>query len=1302
MRKHLLFLPMLLSAVLWTSMAATGFAQLPEDGKSYLVTCVETQNVLSAKGNLANDALIYTEPYDQGNWTQVWRTVLFQQDETAYFQLINGASGKAIDASLQSSKRLLQWSPKGKSDGDPWNQIFELVEQDGAPGGSYALRVKNKAGNVVMYVKAAEDGGTSLTFIETDASHFTFTETEAAPTLKWEDESVWEENKEAPHASFMPYPSTKALRADHERYAKPWLEPKGANFLSLNGVWKLKFALDLENRAGEDFYADDADPSSWDNIEVPSNLEMKGYGVPLYINDNYPFSYNPPYISMYGGLHNSAASYRRSFTLPEGWEKNRTFLHFDGVGSAASVWVNGRYVGYTQVSNIDAEFDITPYVRTGENNVSVQTIRWSDGSYLEGQDMWHMSGIHRDVYLYSTPRCALRDHSISDNISAVTNFQKADLRIALTLDNRDLQPQQKGLRATIFSPSGTELATAETNVNLQKSDTTACAEIILPALHGLLPWSAETPNLYTIEIAQLSADGKEEMAFATKYGFRLIETGRVVTINGQRVYFKGVNTQDIHPTEGHAVSVSTMERDILMMKQANINTLRTSHLTRQSKMNDMMDYYGLYCMDEADLECHHSWSIGGNWGGISNNPAWEGQYLDRDTRMVLRDRNHPSVIFWSIGNESGMGCNIKAAYNRIKELDSTRPIHYEGSTRIDGGSSTDIASHMYPNLDRVKSAVKAGKPYFMCEYAHAMGNAIGNLKEYWSAITGSQNGIGGCIWDWVDQGVYDAQNIQRGDTVQNGFQKLMSGADYGGPNQGNFLNNGIITPDRAWTAKLAEVKQVYQYVNVNTVAVAGRRAYVGNAYAFKDLSDLELRYTILLDGRESEQGTLALPEILPGKTVWVNLPYTFDYKKYDKGEAILRLEFLQKEATPWAPAGYCVAKTEKQLVAPGKTLPALTSSRGTALAIEANNTTTSIFNDRINLRFVNSTGKVNRWEVGGKSVVASGPEFNHFRWVENDGGQWNYSPELKQTSISLTSAEVAEDGQTATVVVEAEGEKCNYRYTYTVYSTGVVDVEAAYSPQTTWLRRIGMSLTLPAGMEDVSYYARGPLSNYWDRQTGSLMGRYTTTVSDMFEPLTKPQSCGNRSALRELVVTNPQTNCGLRITCAGAETGFSLLHYTDEALRDANHCWNLSEQSPQNEVYAHFDVQQQGLGNGSCGQGTGTLSKYQCASSGTLTHTLRFEPVGSIASGISTLPAEPFSDVKITTDRATGTIILCGAALCQANYVSLYDLGGVCLTGQPCDGTDKIVLHLGDAPRGSYVVVITDEKGSKRVHKVTL
>lgn len=1253
--------------------------------KTYYIKSTATGKVISNGDKGINDAPIFTEDLNPESCGQKWQVKGTTFADGSFIIVSAGYPNFAIDVAPNKKEGPfypVHWTASTSSA----NESFLLQAVEGLDG-VYQILWR---GNTDKVLRVVENDLLKLTEAgDASASYFSFEETtpqEKPRSSYWQDETVFADHKLPAHAVFMPYASTSALRADADRYARPWLDPVGAEWLSLNGTWKLRWVNSPDQAPGnDDFYADEADVSAWDTISVPSCLEMKGYGSPYYINVDYPFTDAPPAINMRNGLYNSVASYRRDFTLPESWQSGRRIvLHFDGIYSAAYVWVNGQYVGYTEGPNTDSEFDLTEVARPGSNNVAVQVYRFSDGSYLEGQDMWHMSGIHRDVYLYATPTVYVSDHFITSELD--DTYAAGKLNVALRMDNPAGEACQKQVRIKLLAPDGAEVAAQTAEFDFADGQSEAAANVVMDNLTDLLPWTSETPNLYTVEVAQLDAAGADEMAFATKYGFRKvnIDGGRVY-VNGKRVLFKGANTQDTHPVHGRSIDTATMLRDVQLMKQANVNTVRGSHYPRQPKMYSMFDFYGIYCMDEADVECHHNWEQAGN--AISRSESWQAAYIDRTERMVLRDRNFPSVVFWSLGNESGTGSNLQATYNRCKQLDPDRIVHYEGATR-GNAAYTDLWSVMYPNLDRMISEANGNyrqQPYFMCEYAHAMGNAVGNLKEYWDEMEASTYGIGGCVWDWVDQSIYDAADIQAGTLTEKGYNKFMTGYDYPGPHQGNFVNNGLITADRAWTPKLAQVKQIYQYAQFGNFYPSSKKVGLKNTYCFTNLDQFVLRYTVLADGREVESGEMETPAIKPGLQSFVTLPYT-TVPEAGK-EYLLNLSLCLKENTPWAEAGYPVAQGQVVIQQNTPKLAAVeVLSADEPLTVSKNEFGNHLVqNSKVSYLFDAATGRMRQWSYNGETLVSTltqGFDYASYRWVENDAaGGDSYETGNGILTRTPAAAPTADDNGVVRFSTTELGSLCNVKYDYTLYPDGTLDLKATYEPQSADLRRIGTQLILPQGFEQVSYYARGPWDNFIDRRDAAFLGRYETTVTDMFEPTPRPQTCGNRTDMRELKLTNPVSGLTLEMQAEG-QTDFQLLHYEDSKMASALHCWNLT---PSNTVL-HLDYTQKGLGNGSCGQGTGTLSKYLCPSEGTFTHTVRFRPRSSSETGIDRVAA---GQPGIGTVTAEGRRIVCRGQLPAGTALTVYDLGGsVVARATAGEATAELGVSAASLPQGTYLVKV--------------
>ena len=1233
----------------------------PTSGKTFVISNVANKEVFTALEGSGLADYVYSKPYVEGDEGQMWK---ISSGKDALIFTVHSCD-LSLDMFLNGDKTPLLYT----KDTENYNQNVYAEEV-----GDGTFRLYGIYQNAKYYLKSvagqqltatAEKGG--------DETKFFFTEVPAPLGDYWENQQVFEENKEAAHATFIPYTSTVAMQED-ANYEFPWLTPEKADYLSLNGTWKFNFVKDPSARPKEDtFWGDDVDVSAWDDIDVPSCWEMKGYDLPLYVNVEYAFHNNPPYVAnkVEGVGDNPVGSYRRTFTLPEGWDAKNVFLHFDGLYSAAFVWVNGKYVGYTQGGNNDHEFDISANVRIGENNICVQVFRWSDASYLEGQDMFHMSGLHRDVYLYATPKTFVRDHYITSTLNSTYNG--GSMNVALEVDNRTAVAASKSIEAELIAPDGTVVATKSANVEFAEGTKAAECNILFDGLSSLQAWTAETPNLYTVVVCQKDADGNEEMVFSTKYGFRHVEIKNgVVLINGQRVYFKGVNNQDTHPLHGRAIDMATMLKDVELMKQANINTVRTSHYPRQAKMYAMFDYYGLYVMDEADVECHKSWSEMKK-NSISNDPTWQAQYVDRTVRMVYRDRNHPSVVFWSLGNESGTGVNFDATYSAVKALDS-RPVHYEGYSNDNSANNTDFDSKMYPNLSYTQSHCASsigGEPFFLCEYAHAMGNAVGNLQDYWDIIEGSKYGIGGCIWDWVDQSIYDPQAIKNGQLEKNGFPHYTSGYDYPGPHQGNFVNNGIITADRAWTAKLTEVKKVYQYVKFT---YSNGNLTIKNKYNFINLNEFTLRYAVLCDGNVVDEGNVEMPSVAPGATKAVQLGIATELETGK--EYMLNVELLKKDAEIWCEEGYPMA-TEQFVLQARSSLSAAPQASETLTVDKSNGV--SVTNGNISFK-LDAQGFVKEWIANGVQVVEPGkyPIYSNIRWIENESpyGEHVFGDKSASINSATVTSALSGDGKTCNITVNVQHGKCPYVITYTVYSSGVVDMKVDYTPKTNALRRVGLDMLFPAGYENLEYYAKGPWENYIDRQTGSFLGRYTTTVDDMFEMYAHPQSHGNRTALRDLTLWNPENGNAIKIETEG-EVSFSLSHYDQtQYLVPELHPWDLKKDDV---VYATFDYMQRGIGNGSCGPGT--EFKYYCPYS-PVSHKMRISTINGEETGIGNVDVDACG---VEYDAASQQVMFSG--LPQGAEVTVVNFGGV-QVGKAVAAGGEAAVSLAAQPKSPYIAII--------------
>ena len=1177
-----------------------------------IVSATDDSMVLGNGDNGSNDAPIVLEKRDILNRGQYWSINMVDADIRTvagvfYNQNFDDAAGSS------TVNYLLQWPATPGI----WNNAKFLFLPVEGQTGVYQIASANPSKSHLVY----EEKNGRLVRVERGVagkgSWFRFVTVEK-PTIEapcWEDETIFAINKEKGHATYIPYANVEEMRGDAEFYKTPWVDVKSSCVQSLNGTWKFNL-VDEPSKRPLDFYKESFDVSSWNDIPVPSNWEMHGYDRPIYCNVAYPHSNTPPFIKARPGYNdggknygiNPVGSYVRTFSVPDSWDGRRTFIHFGGIYSAAIVYLNGQYVGYSQGANNVAEFDITKYLRSGENRLAVQVFRWSDGSYLECQDMFRMSGIFRDVYLYNVPKVSVRDHYITTkNLQAVPGEADSQLKlnVAIDVDNRDCANVAKYYVINVYNTDGKLVGSTGFGTEVTAADSLKHIEQEIPILETVKRWSAETPYLYKVEIEQRegkSGDGKCEMAFSTYYGFRHIEIkNSQIFVNGERVMFKGVNRHDTHPLYGRAVPTESMLEDVLLMKRNNINTIRTSHYPNAARMYSMFDYYGLYCMDEADLEDHANTSI-------SNLPSWIPAFVDRIERLVLRDRNHPSVIFWSMGNECGNGSNFKDCYEAAKRLDP-RPVHYEGSRgggRPFGGVyNSDMYSKMYPGMAWMRENTSdLDKPMFICEYAHSMGNAIGNLPEYWEYIENSNATAGGCIWDWVDQAIYDPAEIKAG-TYEG---RLHTGYDYPGPHQGNFCSNGIVTATREETPKLKEVKGAYEYVDIKLLSINREHRFVTvavrNKYDFTNLSEFDLHVHSLMDGKVVKKSDLPMPDVAPGKSVELTLKFPMPKMKME--EMLMNVFLVRRNATRWCGTGHIEAteqfvlekrkyEQDVQEDAPkGGALNSVTAKtvsevpEGVKISqLRVLGDTVFVYNKKVTAKFSAKSGALLSLQMRGHNIVSEESfVYDNHRWIEND--RFGNVDAANDTCAELSYV-MNYDDKSLDLYIKRGGKLCPTLVKYSFYNDGKVDVEAEFVPAVSNLRRAGLVSYINPEYGNVNYYAYGPWENYNDRKAGVMLGRYQTTVEKMSGNYVKPQSGGNREGLRELSLTNSK-GAGLNIKVLYGDCSFSALRYTDAALMNANHLWR-AEKSPY--IVLHLDATVRGVGNASCGYDVDTLEKYR-------------------------------------------------------------------------------------------------------------
>ena len=1132
-------------------------------------------------------------PVNKKSGNQVWNIQKSGRD--GYFLLVNPQTQMAMDNGNNGSKpgETCPWDVSPDNPNQQWK--FQQVAEDtytltSAAGGlKLGYNDNCQPGGRVWQVKASDsDEAVRWHLVKTNLKISIESNTGKSKN-DWENETVFGINKEPGRATMLLYANEREMKSD-EAYQKPWLAPHSSLRLSLNGQWQFHWSPKPEDRP-MDFYKPGFNDKDWKQIPVPSCWEMQGYGTPIYTNITYPFRNLPPFIQGQEGFTilkepNAVGSYRRTVEVPAAWDGREIYLHFNGVYSAAYVWVNGKKVGYTQGPNNDSEFNVTRYLKPGQQNlVCVEVYRWSDGSYIEDQDMFRMSGIHREVYLEARQKLHTQDVYLTSQLSGDLRHAKMNMRLKVL--NAGKKAGSIKADVALVGPDGKLVQTAIIGRTepLAKGDTATL--LLTMDVEKPLLWTAETPNLYTVNVA-LGGDISTQ-----KFGFRKIENrdGRVF-INNSRVLFKGADRHDTDPIYGKAVPLESMMRDVLLMKQYNLNTIRTSHYPNDPRLYALCDYYGIYVMDEADVECHANHKL-------SRTPSWQAQYVDRETRMVLRDRNHPSVIFWSMGNESGGGDNFVASKKAIQALDG-RMIHYEGMNEV-----ADMDSRMYPSVPSMKDTdrdpSKQGRPFFLCEYAHAMGNAIGNLQEYWDYIEfESQRMIGGCIWDWVDQSLCKWGEPTSHMYYGGGF------GDY--PNDNDFCCNGIITADRKVTPKLQQVKKVYQYVDFKQMPDGKLR--IRNRYAFLSLDGFDLHYSLLRDGQVVKSGIVTLPHVGAGDSTFVEMPAT---ATGEQGMHHLNLSLRLRQDATWAKAGHEVAS--EQIALSGTVLRQTAIPTGDKVTVEEQGGSLAVQGKDFSVTFDKKSGSMTQLTYGGKQMLASTERslggsflFNGYRSISNDRrGNLNVNLQTKEVTH-----EVTQKGDTVVVCVEQMAiggrdgrSQVPVRTSYRITPNGQIEVECSFgNTKNQDFTRLGLQAVLDKSLEQVEWLGRGPMENYPDRKDVAFVGRYQSTVKGMAEEYIKPQSMGERWDVQWLSLTD-KTGKGLRVALLDGTLGFSAQHYADEELWQVKYLHQLgSIYRP--EVVLHLDAAMRGIGNGSCGPGP--MHKYELNEK-SYSYTFVIEPV---------------------------------------------------------------------------------------------
>jgi len=966
---------------------------------------------------------------------------------------------------------------------------------------------------------------------------------------EWQNPDVMEVNREDPHATKFSYDTfDQAIQGEKNA---------SANYMTLNGPWKFRMS-DNPDKRPVDFYKISFNDSEWDQIEVPSNWEIKGYGIPIYSNTPYEWTLkpNPPEIPT---DNNPVGSYRRTFKLSADWNDKQVYIHFGAVKSAFYLWVNGEKVGYSQGSKTPAEFNITSYVTEGENQVAVEVYRWSDGSWLECQDFWRISGIEREVYLEARPDIHIHDYFCKAGLTSDYKTGKLELDVEV----RAVAGKAKGsytVNASLIPGNGEELWSKE--LTLEQLEKGILKASVSDLLGDVKLWSAETPMLYTLVLTLKDGDGNTLEHLSSRVGFRSseIKYGKLL-VNGKAITLKGVNRHEHDEYEGHVISEEIMLKDIELMKLYNVNAVRTSHYPNDPRWYELCDQYGLYVVDEANIESHGMGYRPDRT--LGNNPMFTKSHLDRTIRMVERDKNHPSVIIWSLGNEAGDGVCFNATYDWIKQRDLSRPVQYE---RASSGRNTDIFCPMYMRIPDMVKYVEShpDKPLIQCEYVHAMGNSNGNFMDYWDVIEKYdqlQGGYDGTKY-WAYGGDFEPEDVH---------------------NDGSFCLNGMVFPDRTVHPSIFEMKRAYQNVDFEAVPYSHGVVKVINRHDFISLKGFDLKWELMEEGRLVESGVIESPEVGPGGSAYIDLGLSGGVEDPSK-EYFLNLTVLTREATPMVPAGHEVAG-DQFAMNPGAAKSICTEAfakTGTGeVSVVETKTLITVQVPAGEIHFDRATGQMTSYVMDGVQLLSAGPTPNFWRApIENDFGNrldkrcamWKtFGKEL--TLQTLVPAQLD-----SMVVLVAEyihpDNSSNYKVAY-------------HFPE---VPRFGMSMVAPKGFEKLEYFGRGPHENYIDRKHSAHVGLYSSSVDEQYVPYITTGENGNKTDVRWLTLSDGNGN-GIRITGSPA-IDFSALHFSqdqlDREVRDGAHTFDL-ERSEQ--VFLNVDWKQMGVG-GDNSWGARTHAEY--------------------------------------------------------------------------------------------------------------
>ena len=983
----------------------------------------------------------------------------------------------------------------------------------------------------------------------------------------WENSEVFSINKEEVHSTAIPFASYEQAK-NAEWGNSPF-------YKLLNGSWKFKWISKPVDRP-IDFYKPNFDVSQWTEIPVPGNWQMYGHGIPIYTNTDYPFVIvDPPFIPHH---NNPVGSYRRNITIPDNWKWREIFIHFDGVKSAFYIWINGKKVGYSQGSMSPSEFNITPYLKGGINTLAVEVYRWSDGSYIEDQDMWRLSGIYRDVYLFSTPKIHMRDFFIKTELDK--DYKHAQLTIDIYLKNySNKKINNYSVEAKLLDADGNLLETSMHNKGLSILKNGKLKVELSQTIVNPKKWTAETPNLYQIILLLKNTKGEIIETTESKIGFREIEIkDSRFLVNGVPILLKGVNRGEFHPKYGQHIPHATMIKDIELMKQFNINTVRSAHYPSDPYWYMLCDKYGIYLIDEANVESH-----GANGLLPRSDPKWTNAVIDRMKNLIQRDKNHPSVIMWSLGNEAGMGTNFFKMRDYAHAVDPSRPVHYEGYNEV-----ADIYSRMYPSLSDMQEYINNDnpKPYFLCEYLHSMGNSSGGIHEYWEVIESDPRFFGACIWDWADQGILK--------TDKQGTDFFAYGGDFGPPetpSNGNYCLNGLVFPDRTFSPKFHEIKKAYQNISVEPFDLLQGKVNIRNKFFFTNLINYHINWEVSEDGIIIQKGRTENLDIDPQETKELLIPFQ-EIEVISGAEYWLKVSFTESKNSLWANAGHELAWDQFKLPFEKRPLQISESLGTTSLQAVHSENELKIIGDDFQIIFNKSTAIMESFISDGKELIANktGPVLNVYRApTDNDESlalAWkNAGFDRSIPHLDIFDMEKV-DGTKILLRVQVDHKMTNgsgfiHKCTYSILDSGIIFADNQVFPYGAMPSpaQIGISFVLNPDYKNLRWFGRGPLENYFDRKIAAAIGLYSSSVEDQYVPYIVPQSCGSKQDVR-WVLFSSHNNTGLMISHRSEPFSFNALHYSQQNLEIAKH---TNELIKDDVIYLTIATFERGVGTASSG-----------------------------------------------------------------------------------------------------------------------